>query len=273
MQSTLLFSLLASIFVSCTEVSLKRTDGNDRKAQAPANDAMQIQSPENIATAVDSDNSTIDSKDTSCDDPGQYDHPGQNDDYCGQEPVEPMVEILGISANGPGCGTDTVSVNISEDAEAFTLVFADFYTELPQIDSEAQIASKQCLLELKLHVRSGYRFNVRQIDFRGFMSLDADVSASLSSRYRFLERPDANFYFNHNFTGPRDDSFLIEDLGQDDPAFWSPCSDSGIVTLQIDSTMKLVDQSLDGNQLAYLSVDSADGDFGQDIHLNWDRCR
>jgi hypothetical protein len=273
MKLTLLISLIASALVSCSKVSVKTTDGQDRQVNASANDTTPIQSPENIATANDTGTTVAINKDTSCQQPGQYDHPGQADDTCGQEPVEPMAQILEINANGPGCAADTVSVNISEDAEAFTLVFADFYIELPQLDPEVQIANKQCLIELKLHVRSGYRFKVSRIDFRGYMSLDADVLASLSSRYRFLERADSYFYFNHNFTGPRDDSFFIEDLGQDEPAFWSPCSDSGIVTLQIDSAMKLVDQSIDKNQFAYLSVDSADGDFGQDIHLNWDHCR
>lgn len=277
MQIKLILSLSFSVIFSCSEVSVDNEDGKGRQALDLDRNGKPTAASEDFVVAVQGTSNALNSKNAFCtdggQDPGQYDHPGQIEGSCEEEPVTPIFEILRINTRGLGCAQESVSANVSSDAEAFTLVFADFFIELPQLDSTSDLDSKQCTIELEIGVRHGYRFKVSQIDFRGYISLDPQVTGSLSSRYRFLERPDANFYISNSFSGPRDESFLIQDLGQDEAAFWSPCSNSGRVTLQIDTTMMLVDKSGGGDQLAYLSLDSADGDFGQDLHLNWDHCR
>ena len=265
-------TLMLCMMLSCWEISGKGDDNDisplvQESINQPPNE-MKNGTPRSVLSSGGNS-----SKQVGCgeygQDPGQYDHPGQLEDRCSQPEEAMNVQILSIKASGNGCQKGSVGVNLSPDAKAFTLVFSEYFVELA--DAESQDVNKSCQLELSLKIPFGLRFRVSRIDFRGYLSLDSAVIGSLSSGYRFLQSPDSLFYFNHTFNGPADNAFFVQDLALEQDPFWSPCGAGEPITLKIDSKIRLSNNETDG--LGLLSLDSADGDFGQDIHLDWYSCR
>ncbi len=217
-----------------------------------------------------------DAKDIPTQDDHVYDHVDIDDDgdTPEQSPTQspfqgdlPGLTITAVTPSGDGCADDTVAVNISDDAKAFTVLFADFIAELTA-DAEPTKAglardARRCRLALTLDVPQGYRLAVMSMDFRGFVDLESGANAKLTSRVTMDAQSSTSFV--HEFRGPTSDDVAV----RNELAIktWSRCGGEATLAIDVEAAVTAT-----GGATALLALDSADGEMTQKYGLAWRRC-
>lgn len=132
-----------------------------------------------------------------------------------------------ITYGGSGCPTDSRSVSgdISDDGEAFTLVFSDFFVEVNE-DSTRSDLRKNCVLNVSIKVPQGWQYSTFKVAYDIHLDLDTNVSAEQKTEYYFMGNggEDHRVALNETtFEGQVNDSYIIEDKVQLESIEWSPC--------------------------------------------------
>lgn len=189
-------------------------------------------------------------------------------------PPAGAVKIKSISAIGSGCpDQSTYSTNISDDAQAFTVTFSDFYAEVgPGIPLSA--GRKNCALTATLQIPNGYQFSVATFNYRGFMDLSEKVKAEHTTTYYFQGQSETG-KFVATEVGPQAQDFVYTDkVGLESvylPNVWSPCNlDRALIINPSIRVSKLAGAPADAQGL--ITNDSVDGEIQQVFGLIWRKC-
>lgn len=93
---------------------------------------------------------------------------------------------LTVDLEGSGCRRDESSVSIARDNSAMTIIFDHFEAA---DGPKAGKASSRALCKVTVGVNSpGYAFDITSVDFRGYVSIDKGVNASLVSRWKWIDQ-------------------------------------------------------------------------------------
>jgi hypothetical protein len=212
------------------------------------------------------------------------------------------LRIENIEPKGSGCPDGSVTVDISDDAKALTVLFDDYVVDTE--DSRNGYAKKNCNLDIHLHTSSGWQFGFFEVDFRGYADLDKQVSGKLSAGYKFGHGHGNRGAVNngrggHGGSGGRGGngrggagnwrqakrlgSKQIKGSFNDDYeqhlsipynlVTWSPCNDGKTVHFQLQSTVSVHSNNFrrTGNG-GLMTVDSVDAEMIQKYKFAWRRC-
>ena len=101
-----------------------------------------------------------------------------------EKPSGHEIEITGVTYGGTGCPDKTVQGLLQDDGTVISLSF-DAYTVQSGPQIPATERRKFCQLQLKLKYPSGFQYSVFGADYRGYASLESDVSGTAQSTYYF----------------------------------------------------------------------------------------
>ena len=182
-----------------------------------------------------------------------------------QGPDPSQVYVNNFTYAGSGCPSGTVASDISEDAQAFTLLFDRYIAEAgPGIARSEN--RKNCNVLLNLHVPAGWSFTIMSVDYRGFAQLDSGTIGEEVSEYYFQgQRGPA---FSTSLRGPYNDDYVVSDDIPIQDMVWSQCGVNRALNIK---TQVRVNASY--NRRALMTLDSIDGEFRQIYHMQWRRCR
>lgn len=177
------------------------------------------------------------------------------------------VEIDSIVWAGSGCPAGSVSSNVSDDNQAFTLLFDEYIAEIGPFVSKRE-KRKNCTINIDLSYPQGWSFSIFKVDYRGFASLDRGVKGTQKSTYYF-QGSSNSISMQSNFYGPTDEDYVASDSLGLSALVWSPCGENR--SLNINSQVRL-DNRRNVNGSGIMTLDSIDGNIKQIYHIKWKRC-
>ncbi len=184
-------------------------------------------------------------------------------------PSGPVV-IKRISANGTGCPAGTVSTNISDDKQAFTLTFSEFVAEAgPGLASS--VGRKNCILTATLGVPVGWQYSVGSFFYRGFMGLDLGIRATHSTSY-FFAGVGRQGTFQSTKDGAYSSDYVFSDKVGLASVNWSDCNAERDLNINTSIRVSNTNPALYPNAQGLITNDSIDGEIKQVFGLTWRRC-
>src|SRR3954452_18808373 len=139
-------------------------------------------------------------------------------------PVPPPTDRIVIdvvTVNGSGCPAGTAAVAVAPDNTAFTVTYSS-YTAQVGVGALPTDLRKNCQLNLRVHVPSGFTYAIAEADYRGFGHLEKGASGQERANYYFQgNAPTA--YISHNINGPFDDDWQNTDTTDIASLIWEPC--------------------------------------------------
>ncbi|MDD9951821.1 MAG: DUF4360 domain-containing protein [Zetaproteobacteria bacterium] len=177
------------------------------------------------------------------------------------------VRIRKIAYGGSGCPHGSVGESISQDMQAFTLLFDEFVAEAgPGVSRREN--RKNCQISVDLDFPPGWSFSIATFDYRGYASLDRRVIGTQVSSYYFQGNPHTG-RLSSKLYGPYDDDYHFHDEMEFDEVIWSPCGASR--ALNINSEVRV--RSRNRRATGVMTLDSIDGKVEHRYGLQWKRCR
>jgi len=172
--------------------------------------------------------------------------------------------IENIRYEGDGCPPGSLVAALSDDGLAFTLSYSEMVVATgPGTDGANQ--SRRCQIQATVTVPPGWSYALASVDFHGFTSLQAGVTARLQSTYHITgESPDKSDAVA--WSGAFEDDFQVVDLGSQEHPYFSRCGKGK--KLQINSRIE-VDNHANKQATGLLAVDTLDGEV---YHLVWQSC-
>lgn len=181
-----------------------------------------------------------------------------------QAPNPNEVYVQSVTYGGSGCPGGSVGNSFANDRKSFTLIFDSFVasqgTGVPITESR-----KNCQLNVNLHVPNGFQFSIGTVDYRGYVSLPAGVTARQKATYSFAGSS-AQVSSGTNFTGPVSRDYLSRDEIPFSTVVWSACG--AVAPVNINAEVRLSG----GATSAQITTDSADGKVEQILGLRWRAC-
>lgn len=123
-----------------------------------------------------------------------------------------LVFELGIPiSKGNGCPDGTVSVTLSPDHQALSLIFDQYSAQAGQL-VESKRVTTSCLVKIPIQLPRGYFLVVSRVDYRGFHSLPSGAKSLFASHesywvdHRFISDSGLRI---RTFYGPLDQDFLV----------------------------------------------------------------
>ena len=94
------------------------------------------------------------------------------------------VTISGIAFAGSGCPAGSVSGQLSSDLTTVTLLYSSFVAQAGQGISASNYR-KNCQLNVKLKIPSGWQFSVFKADYRGYAQIPKGDTGTCKATYYF----------------------------------------------------------------------------------------
>lgn len=180
------------------------------------------------------------------------------------QPDPNQVYIQSIAYGGTGCPSGTVGQSMATDRQSFTLIFDQFVASqgpgTPITENR-----KNCQINVNLHLPNGFQFSIATVDYRGYVSLPADVTATQSATYFFAGSP-AQATSSSSFTGPVSKDYLSHDELPFSTLVWSQCN--AVAPVNINAQVRLSG----GDSPAQITTDSVDGKVQHIFGLRFRRC-
>ena len=177
------------------------------------------------------------------------------------------VSIRSINYAGSGCPAGSVAEDISPDYQAFTLMFDSYIAEAGPGVSFRE-GRKNCNINLSLDFPQGWSFAIMDVDYRGYVYLDRNVTGSQTSRYHFQgDRRTATL--QSTYRGPIDQDYHIRDTLGLQSVVWSPCGASR--SLNINTAISLNNRR-NRNGGGLMTTDTIDGQLTHVYNIKWRRC-
>ncbi len=174
------------------------------------------------------------------------------------QPADPI--RLGYpDVRGTGCPAGTASASLSPDQTALSILFDSYVVEAGELVGGALTGRKNCDISVPLKVPQGYAMSIIAVDYRGFVDLPKNASATFSSEYFFAGYPGPKTSKTFVGTTPRltQDYFIPHKLTVESMV-WSACGAD--VNLRIRSTLNVrVKSKYDQAQATLDSIDMASG--------------
>lgn len=183
-----------------------------------------------------------------------------------QDDAPKSFRINNIRSNGTGCPIGTVATNISDDQQAFTLSFSEFFAEVgPTLGRQQE--RKVCKVIFDTEQDVGWEYAILAVTYRGFAGLDAGVQGKQKLRFGGLGKEvDATLDLN----GPLDDDYINTQEVPLSGLKWSGCKDNKQKDFTIDAVISL--QAPNTTTRGLLTVDTADGEIRQEYEVLWRDC-
>ncbi|MFE2288355.1 DUF4360 domain-containing protein [Streptomyces sp. NPDC059443] len=181
-------------------------------------------------------------------------------------PDKIVIELATV--NGSGCREGTAAVAVSPDNTAFTVTYSEY---LAQVGSGAPPTAfrKNCQLNLRVHVPSGFTYAIVQADYRGFGSLQRGAWGQERANYYF-QGMSQTAQRTHQFNGPFNDNWQSTDKTEYADLVWAPCGEERNFNI---NTELRVNAGTSGPQaLSFMAMDSTDASVNTLYHLAWQTC-
>lgn len=188
-------------------------------------------------------------------------------------PEQPLADVLAdappgagfiesVDYMGTGCDNESAATSISPDGQAVTSSFSAFVAAAGP-DEDPEIATRNCLMMMRVNVPSGWSYSLESIDIRGFVALEDDVTASRRSLYLISGSP-VHRTPTARFESEISDDYNHPDVSPEAPGEWSPCGGGQVLWA---ATSTEVNNEDDEDAEGQLTVDSID------TELQWRRCQ
>jgi len=191
-----------------------------------------------------------------------YAHPQENQN--GPNPTDVFIES--ITYGGTGCPQGTVEESISDDRETFTLIYDQFVASkgpgVPITESR-----KNCELSIALHVPQGFSYSIVNLENRGYVQLDANMTSTAQSAFHFAGRT-KSVDFKLDFVGPVAKDYMTLNRVKVRDHVWSSCNATEALII---NTQVLIEGG-GANSQGQMTVDSTDGKIEHKFGIMWKRC-
>lgn len=181
-------------------------------------------------------------------------------------PPTGTVTVEKVKVNGSGCRSDTVAVAVSQDKQAFTVLYSTYLAQAG-VGSKNKDERRTCSITVRLTVPVGVSYAIPTVDYRGFAHLEPGGSATLSGRYH-LQGSGAPAYTVHSFGSGLDDDWLVTDVVGTSPVYSQCGKDSKV---DIDTELRAM-ADRDDAPTSYITMDSTDGTVATTYHLSYRSC-
>jgi hypothetical protein len=166
---------------------------------------------------------------------------------------------------GTGCPAGSAAVTLSPGEDAISILF-DRYTVEAGYTTGRSIDRKSCNIAVPVYVPQGYSVAIFSIDYRGYIGLPANASASLEAEYFWAGVRGPRFV--RTGSGPYNGDYTVSDNVTATSLVWSPCGQS--INLRVNTSLSAQTNSRMEQTMA--TVDSADISSGLIYHIQWRQC-
>ncbi|HYN92859.1 MAG TPA: DUF4360 domain-containing protein [Pilimelia sp.] len=174
-----------------------------------------------------------------------------------------------VTVLGSGCPTNTAAVAVSPDNTAFTVTYSNYLAQVG-VGAKATDSRKNCQVNLRVRVPSGFTYAVAQTDHRGYGFLEKGATATARANYYF-QGMSQTVYKQQTFRGPLDDNWQTTHLTDIAALSWHPCGESR--NLNINTELRVAGGTSDLRKTtSFMTMDSTDGSIKTTYHLSWRRC-
>ncbi len=187
----------------------------------------------------------------------------------GDTPPPENITIDVVTINGSGCRAGTAAVAVSPDNKAFTVTYSEF---MAQVGPQALPTDfrKNCQLNLRVNVPSGFTYGIASTDYRGFAHLERGATALEKANYYFQGMSQTE-YKQHNYKGPLSDDWQATDTTDVAAIVYHPCGEKR--NFNINTELRVfAGTSNPRTTTSFMTMDSTDGSISTVYHLAWKRC-
>jgi len=183
-------------------------------------------------------------------------------------PTDKIVIEL-VTVNGSGCREGTAKVAVNLDNTAFTVTYSDFLAQAGGGVNSVE-SRKNCQLNLRVHVPSGFTYAISQTDYRGYGFLAKGASGIQRANYYFGGLSQTA-YSVHPFKGPMDDDWQTTDIVDYPALSYLPCGEQR--NLNINTELRVSAGTSDPSVTSFLTMDSTDTSLSSTYHFAWKECK
>lgn len=176
-------------------------------------------------------------------------------------PDPSQISIRNLQYNGSACPQNSVSYNLSQDGQAFTLLFSQFVL---QGSAPTANVSSGCDLILNLQVPNGWSYSLFSLDYRGFADLQTGSRVQTRAIYAFDGQQEVQIGTG-SLSGPYQDDFFLRNITPVQSLSYSNC-EGQVRPLRLSTKFNLRGTGL-------LEVDSFDGQLVHQYGIAWKRCQ
>ncbi|QUQ66350.1 DUF4360 domain-containing protein [Kutzneria sp. CA-103260] len=190
--------------------------------------------------------------------------------FAWTNPPPPDKIVIDVATvNGSGCPAGTAAVAVAPDNTAFTVTYSNYIAQVG-VGAQPTDLRKNCQLNLRVHVPSGFTYAIAEADYRGFGHLEAGASGTERANYYFQgNAPTA--YIAHNLNGAFDDDWQFTDTTDIASLIWEPCGQER--NFNINTELRVAaGTSNTKTTTSFLSMDSTDGSITTTYHFAWKTC-
>ncbi|MBW4721286.1 DUF4360 domain-containing protein [Saccharothrix obliqua] len=188
----------------------------------------------------------------------------------GTTPPTDHITIDVVTVNGSGCPTGTAAVAVSPDNKAFTVTYSEFTAKVG-VGASPTDFRKNCQLNLRVNVPSGFTYGIAQADYRGFAHLEKGASGVERANYYFQGMSPTN-YKTHTYNGPLSDDWQATDTTELAAIVYHPCGERRNFNINTELRAN-AGTSNPATTTSFITMDSTDGNFDTIYHLAWKVCR
>jgi Domain of unknown function (DUF4360) len=184
-------------------------------------------------------------------------------------PPPDKIVIDVATVNGSGCPAGTAAVAVAPDNTAFTVTYSS-YTAQVGVGAQPTDLRKNCQLNLRVHVPSGFTYAIAEADYRGFGHLEKGATGQERANYYFQGNAPTAF-ISHNLNGPFDDDWQNTDTTDIASLVWEPCGQER--NFNINTELRVAaGTSNPKTTTSFLSMDSTDLGIQTTYHFAWKTC-
>ena len=176
----------------------------------------------------------------------------------------PAFTVHLLTANGSGCPPGSAAVS-QASSSVFTVTYSTYIATAGRGAAPTDFR-KNCQLNVKVGVPSGWTFGILEVDYRGYAFLDKNARGTLSADYYFAGQSQTARQA-HSIYGPRDGDYHFADVAT--ATAWAPCHFSA--SLNVDTAVRVFAGS-NKSLLNEITMDSTDVDMSTIYHLGFRRC-
>jgi hypothetical protein len=187
----------------------------------------------------------------------------------GTTPPPSIITLDVVTVNGSGCPAGTAAVAVSPDNKAFTVTYSQ-YTAQVGVGAGPTDFRKNCQLNLRVNVPSGFTYGIASTDYRGFASLERGATAMQKASYYF-QGMSQTVPMQHDYRGPLSDNWQATDTTDVAAIVYHPCGEKR--NFNINTELRVNAGTSDPKKTtSFISMDSTDGSIETTYHFAWKTC-
>jgi len=170
-------------------------------------------------------------------------------------PPSDQVRINGVSANGSGCPSGSVTANFNPDRTILSLLFQKYEATIGPGAKDRRDPRKQCTVILNMHYPEGFQYSVGTFITRGYADIDAGITGEVVSNYYFAGYAQ-DVQSKVTVQGPNHGGYTKEDKMDIKSLIWSPCGKDQSATIKTEVRLVSTGNSQAGGLLTVDSIDT-----------------